>query len=75
MILMITLIMRITVKTLSEKSPLPQQINRRHHKQRQQRCRSDFFNFSAGPEILIPTGVLMPVANISMRVLMGITHA
>ena len=29
----------------------------------------------SGPATLIPTGVLMPVASISMRVLIGITHA
>ena len=29
----------------------------------------------AGPATLMPTGVLMPVASMSMRVLIGIVHA
>ena len=31
--------------------------------------------FKSGPATLIPTGVLIPVANISIRVLIGMTHA
>ena len=30
---------------------------------------------NSGPAILIPTGVLIPVASMSIRVLIGITHA